>query len=73
MESLGSLGRAGSGSGPAATLADVLFGRARPCFAATPPLWTPLNERLDASQRRALTSCMSNLFKSLAGYNLDLC
>ena len=72
MESLGSLGRAGAGSGPA-TLADVLFGRARPRFAANPPLWTPLNERLDTSQRRALTSRMSNLFKSLAGYNLDHC
>lgn len=53
------LGGATGGGGPAATLVDVLFGRAAPRFAPAPPAWAPVNAALDASQRRAVSRALA--------------
>lgn len=58
-ETLAALGRASSAGGPAAPLLDVLFGSAAPRFQENPPLWTPRNGGLDASQRRAVARALA--------------
>ncbi|KAK9915598.1 hypothetical protein WJX75_001370 [Coccomyxa subellipsoidea] len=58
-ETLESLGGAVAQAGPAATLMDVLFGCAAPRFVGNAPAWTPVNARLDGSQRAAVSRALA--------------
>ena len=58
-ETLEALAGAQSASSTSSTLVDVLFGRAMPRFAQSPPAWTPQNACLDSSQQRAVSRALA--------------
>lgn len=43
---------------PGSRLIDVLFGGRPPRFSVQPPVWTPINTRLDESQKCAISKAL---------------